>query len=38
MQGELDSPSARVMERESVKPALRAGSAPDSLKLRELQH
>ncbi|MBA4176863.1 MAG: hypothetical protein C0505_09935 [Leptothrix sp. (in: Bacteria)] len=38
MQGELASPSARVLEREAVRPAARSGSAPDSIKLRELEH
>lgn len=38
MQGELNSPSARVLEREAAKPAGRGGSAPDSILLRELQH
>ncbi len=37
-QGELNSPSARVLEREAAKPAGRNGSAPDSIHLRELQH
>lgn len=38
MQGELNSPSARVLEREAAKPVSRSGSAPDSIQLRELQH
>jgi hypothetical protein len=38
MQGELNSPSARVVEREAAKPATQSGSAADSIKLRELQH
>ncbi|MDP2004857.1 MAG: hypothetical protein Q8K45_04210 [Rubrivivax sp.] len=38
VQGELDSPSARVLDREAARPATRSGSAPDSIKLRELQH
>jgi hypothetical protein len=36
MQGELSSPSARVLEREAARPV--AGAAPDSIKLRELEH
>lgn len=38
LQGELNSPSARIVEREATKPAAQAGSAPDSIKLRQLQH
>lgn len=38
MQGELNSPSARVLEREAAKPDGRNGSVPDSIQLRELQH
>lgn len=38
MQGELDSPSARAIEREVTRPLARAGTAPDSISLRELQH
>ncbi len=38
MQGELNSPSARLLEREATRPAVRAASAPDSIQLRELQH
>ncbi len=38
MQGELNSPSARVLEREATRPVARSGAAPDSIKLRELQH
>jgi hypothetical protein len=38
MQGELNSPSARVLEREATRPVARSAAAPDSIKLRELQH
>jgi hypothetical protein len=38
MQGELNSPSARVLERESTRPVHGSGAAHDSIKLRELQH
>lgn len=38
MQGELNSPSARVLEREAARPAVRTGTAADSIQLRELQH
>jgi hypothetical protein len=38
MQGELNSPSARVLERSAALPVARQGSAPDSIQLRELQH
>jgi len=38
MQGELNSPSARVLERKATRPAVRNAVAPDSLQLRELQH
>lgn len=38
MQGELSSPSARAIEREVMRPLSRAGTAPDAIKLRELQH
>lgn len=38
MQGELNSPSARVLEREAARPVTRGTSVPDSLQLRELQH
>ncbi len=37
MQGELNSPSARVLEREVTRPITRSAPA-DSIKLRELQH
>jgi hypothetical protein len=38
MQGELNSPSARVLEREATRPAVRSTPVPDSIRLRELQH
>lgn len=38
MQGELNSPSARVLEREATRPVARGSAASDSIKLRELQH
>ena len=38
MQGELNSPSARVLERAATRPTEQATAAPDSIKLRELQH
>ncbi|MDO9075753.1 MAG: hypothetical protein Q7U73_21100 [Rubrivivax sp.] len=38
MQGELNSPSARVLEREATRPVVRSGTAADSIQLRELQH
>lgn len=38
VQGELSSPSARAIDREVGKPAVRSGAPADPLKLRELQH
>lgn len=38
MQGELNSPSARALEREAVRPQVRSGSAPENIQLRELEH
>jgi hypothetical protein len=38
MQGELNSPSARVLERAATRPTEQGTVAPDSIKLRELQH
>lgn len=38
MQGELNSPSARALEREAVRPQVRIGGAPENIQLRELEH
>jgi hypothetical protein len=38
MQGELNSPSARAIEREVMRPLSRAGTLADAIQLRELQH
>ncbi len=37
MQGELDSPASRAVERETNRPLTRAPAAPDSISFRELQ-
>jgi hypothetical protein len=38
MQGELNSPSARVLERAATRPTEQGTAAPASIKLRELHH
>ena len=38
MQGELNSPSARAIEREVTRPLARAGTPADAIQLRELHH
>lgn len=38
MQGELGSPAARSMGREARRPLAQAGSPPEAIRLRELQH
>ncbi len=38
LQGELNSPSARALERDAARPLVRSGTAPGNIQLRELEH